>query len=314
MRTMVLAVIALMMLTAPVWATVTIEAVQRPGELIVDINYKVEGETELVRAFALDVSVDAGVITEVNDYAVGDDNGGYGIFPANFSLFINVDPDGTVPENEWEDGDYTPVAPGTDPGALGGIDTNGVTLELGALYETQAPGAEGTLCSLTVSENCHVSLALNGMRGNVVLENAAEPGEVVLVETDIGGDCFPSSFSTYADWVRYGKPNCWCAPPEGNGLQCDGDADGNWENPFRKYRVYIQDLNVLIANWQLKDDVVGLPGGPNPCADIDHKWENPFRKYRVYIQDLNIVIKNWQVRDTDVPGLPGDCGTLARPE
>jgi len=127
-------------------------------------------------------------------------------------------------------------------------------------------------------------------------------------------DCFPSWFTTYADWVRYGKPDCWCAPPEGNGLQCDGDADGKWENPLRHYRVYIQDLNMLIANWKLRDNVVGLPGGPDPCADIDHKWENPLRKYRVYIQDLNIVIKNWKVRDSDVPGLPGDCGTAARPE
>jgi len=136
--------------------------------------------------------------------------------------------------------------------------------------------------------------------------------------------CFPSWYTTYADWLRYGKPDCWCGKgtgvtsiPEADlGYQCDGDASMSWENPLRHYRVYIQDLNMLSANWQLKDDVVGLPGGPDPCADIDHKWENPIRKYRVYIQDLNIVIKNWKVRDTVAPPplLPGDCGTPARPE
>ena len=293
MRTMVLAVIALMMLTAPVWATVTISAVQRPGELIVDINYLVEGETELVRAFALDVQVDAGVITEVNDFKVGDDNFGYGIFPANFSLFINVDPDGTVPENEWEDGDYTPVAPGTDPGALGGIDTNGVTLELGALYETQAPGAEGTLCSLTVSENCHVSLALNGMRGNVVLENAAEPGEVVLVETDVTMGCIPESWGAqYTGWVAFGQPDCWCQP-----YHCDGDANVKDSGMPFKYQVYLKDLNLVVANWKKKFDA-------DPCADVNHKDSGMPFKYRVYLKDLNLVVGNWKKK---AAALPGDC-------
>ena len=310
MRTMILAVIALSMLTAPVWATVTISAVQRPGELIVDINYDFTGELEKVRAFALDVSVDAGVITEVNDFEVGDDNFGYGIFPANFSLFINVDPDGTVPANEWDDASYTPVAPGTDPDALGGIDTNGVTLEMGALYVNNPPNPQGRLCSLTVSEECTLSLALNGMRGNVVLENAAEPSQVDLVGTEITliwPECFPNIGTyavQYAEWVKFGKPDCWCGkgtgvtsiPEYDLGYQCDGDAAT--DDQVIQWRVYTNDLALIAAHWKKKGNDVTL----DPCADIDH--EGQVIDWRVYTNDLSRLAANWKFK---TPVMAGDC-------
>ena len=137
-------------------------------------------------------------------------------------------------------------------------------------------------------------------------------------------DCFPWWYSTHTDWVRYGKPDCWCnsavlgvdisdsQPPDYNAgdFQCDGDAATNWENPFLKYRVFVSDLNVLSANWKKRDQDIGsgTPREPDPCADIDHKWENPFLKYRVFINDLNILVANWKKRAAE---LPGDC---PRPE
>lgn len=65
--------------------------------------------TELARAFALDITVDRGTIDAISDFAVGDDNHGYGIFPANFSRYITVDAQ-TGQVSDWAVEGYTPVA------------------------------------------------------------------------------------------------------------------------------------------------------------------------------------------------------------
>jgi len=113
---------------------------------------------------------------------------------------------------------------------------------------------------------------------------------------DIGGDedfphCFPDS--VYNDWVSMGRPNCWMTP-----YQCAGDADCATEGVL-KWRVALNDLNLVIANWKKKITDPTL----NPCADIDHKSEGAL-KFRVALNDLNIIIANWKKKDAD---LPGDC-------
>jgi hypothetical protein len=117
--------------------------------------------------------------------------------------------------------------------------------------------------------------------------------------------CFPSWYTTYQDWLTYGKPNCWCGiygtPPWP--YQCDGDADGAVYG-YNKYRVYNPDLTLLINNWKKKIDDPTI----NPCADIDHKGYG-FNKYRVYNPDLTILINNWKRKD--FPDLPANC---PRPE
>jgi len=112
-------------------------------------------------------------------------------------------------------------------------------------------------------------------------------------------DCFPSSYSTYNDWVTLGKPNCWCDP-----YQCDGDADGVTSGfPFN-YRIFTGDLALIVANWQKKADDLTL----DPCADIDHEDSGfPFY-YRVFTGDLSILVANWQKKDAN---LAGNC---PRPE
>jgi hypothetical protein len=115
--------------------------------------------------------------------------------------------------------------------------------------------------------------------------------------------CYPSGgvwAARYADWLTLNKPNCWCAKPIGSGYQCDGDADGLTEGTLTKYRVSLNDLNLIIANWKKKITDPTL----NPCADIDHKYEGTLTKYRVSLNDLNIIIANWKKKDT---GLPGNC-------
>jgi hypothetical protein len=201
--------------------------------------------------------------------------------------------------------DYTPLADPNDPGALGGLGTAGLTIELGALYyptgdsSPNAPPDSGTLCKVTVSENCELCVAENATRGGVVLTDPSVAPNVVVgcINVVIDDECIKSDWSTYNDWLAMGSPDCWCDP-----YQCDGDADGGTET-FFKYRVYGKDLSAVVDNWKKKITDATL----DPCADIDHKPET-FFKYRVYGNDLATVVGNWKAKDGD---LPGDC---PRPE
>ena len=116
--------------------------------------------------------------------------------------------------------------------------------------------------------------------------------------------CFPCTYSTYADWLAFGKPDCWCAPPNGSGYQCDGDADGKDSGGLTKYRVFTGDLTLIVANWKKKAGDATL----DPCADIDHKDSGGLTKYRVFTGDLTRLVTNWKKKDTQ---LLGDC---PRPE
>ena len=125
--------------------------------------------------------------------------------------------------------------------------------------------------------------------GQAVMEGGSRP-------TPVGGAgslCLPESYSSYNDWVALGEPDCWCAP-----YQCDGDVDGATETAF-KYRIYNNDMAIVVANWKKTIDDVTL----DACADIDHKAEGP-AEYRVYSNDIAIVTSNWKKKDAD---LPGDC-------
>jgi hypothetical protein len=131
--------------------------------------------------------------------------------------------------------------------------------------------------------------------------------------------CFPSWYSTYFDWLTFGKPKCWCSaasistPPEdisdtgpanytAGDYQCDGDANTDRENPGLKWRVSASDLSLVMTNWKRNISTA------NPCADIKHDWENPGLKWRVSAGDLQRLITNWKKNSAQ---LPGNC---PRPE
>ena len=63
--------LSVVMLTAPAWAGVAI-TVTDLGDGKAGIDYS---GTELARAFALDITVDAGTIDAISDFAVGDERG-----------------------------------------------------------------------------------------------------------------------------------------------------------------------------------------------------------------------------------------------
>lgn len=293
MRTMILA-LAVVLLAVPAMADVAIELVALDATTV-EVRYDATGETELVRAFALDITATDGNIVDVNDFAVGDDNGGFGIFPGNFSRFITVNAT-TGAVDSWDIAGYTPVADAADPGAAGGLGSSAITIEMGALYDTLAPGTTGVLCTVTVTEGTtQVCATGNALRGNVVLEDAAE---ATLDLTDacapLAVECLPSTRADYAMWVTLGKPDCWCTP-----YQCEGDADTVTSGfPFN-FRVFSGDLAILVANWRKKAAELDDTG---KCADIDRADSGfPF-KFQIFSGDLAILVTNWRKKDADLTG------------
>ncbi len=140
---------------------------------LANINYQCTAG-EVVRAFALDVTVDQGQILEITNYFRGLSTAtarGYGIFPAAFRDTISVlsgsNADFTVTG-------YSPLAVMADApvGTLPGLNSNGVTLEFGALWDPSVPAAippsSGTLCTLRLSQTANVSVAANSSRGGII--------------------------------------------------------------------------------------------------------------------------------------------------
>jgi hypothetical protein len=306
-----LLILAVLVFVSPAMAVVTITAVDN-ADGTADIQYAAD-PNDAVSGFGIDITVDANVvIADVCDYVEGESvtgNIGYGIFPGTIDV-------NTVSGDINDAG--TPVAPSLDPGALGGLGTNGVTLEMGALYvEGNEPPLTGTLCTIVLG-NCDgatgtptLTLAGNSTRGNVVKTDSTE-ATVVYNGTTVSNcytltDCFPTT-PDYAqqrtDFLAYqaagANPDCWCQPGTGTlnpaGYQCDGDA-ANDTQLIKKYRVYTNDLNLVTGNW--KTVISNAP----PCADMDH-GSQLIKKYRVYTNDLNRVTTNWKKVASE---LPGDC-------
>ncbi len=316
--------VAALLWTTPAMAAVRI-IVESEGSTAA-IKYATDGEK--VRAFALDITVDKGTIDGISDFIRGEStaaNPGYGIFPGNFARYITVDAE-TGEVASWDPNGYTPVADPCDPSALGGLGTNGVTIEMGSLYyptddaSANAPLNSGLLCKLTLSEAANVTVALNEARGGIVLTDPDVEAEVNLnqatsvsissaglVET---GDLLPETHPDYADWVAVGKPACWAYP-----RQCHGDADGRKEaSEAGASYVGLQDLNLLVAAWEVKEPPFGpgiasIPNGI--CADFAHDQDGNgvTGYYRVGVTDLNILVANWLIKEApNGAGVAADCG------
>jgi hypothetical protein len=301
--------LAAILLATPAWAKVRISVV--PDGKTATIKYSTD---EKVRAFALDITVDKGVIQKISDFVRGEstkDKPGYGIFPANFARYITVNPD-TGEVAKWDVNDYTPVADPCDPGALGGLGTSGITIEMGALYyptddsSPNAPLNQGTLFKLTLSEPAKLTIKLNEARGGVVLTNPDVPAVVDLtgaagITIAAGAEVLASSHPDYAEWVAVGKPACWTFP-----RQCHGDADGLREGSEKTGYHYVgmNDLSILTAAW-MQPKIDSVPNGI--CADFAHDQGGDAKNgfYRVGPTDLNILVSYWMKPEAEVPA---DCG------
>jgi len=159
-------------------ATVVVSC-QDLGNGVAEFSYDASDESVLVRAFALDITVDSGATIEsIFDYKVGQstaEDPGYGIFPGS----IVIDPD--------NGGVGSPVVNPDEPGALGGLGTSGVTVEMASLYEGQenAPLASDTLFRIAIDWHgavaVDVAIAQNTIRGGIVMEEPEYNPTIQLV-------------------------------------------------------------------------------------------------------------------------------------
>jgi glucuronoarabinoxylan endo-1,4-beta-xylanase len=113
---------------------------------------------------------------------------------------------------------------------------------------------------------------------------------------DVVIPCLRTDAPEYADWVTWGKPDCWCFK-----RQCRGDADGRKLGAFG-FWVSMADLNLLKTCINKPDTVLqNIPGGI--CADFDHTATSG---YRVSDADLNIFRTYFNKRQTSVPCCDAD--------
>jgi len=304
-------VVAILALVVPAMAatSVVMNAVDIDGGGgggVVAITYNVTGGD--VSGFGLDINVPSGkTITAIGNFYTGEGKG-YGIFPGT----INIDDTNGVVK------DYgTPVAPSTDPGALGGLGTSGITIELGALYTTgNAPNRAGTLCTVTVSASCNIKVALNVTRGGVVDVNYAvcpnnlpitRPVYVVSLCTvpnivgstksdantaivNAGLTVGTISESTHAT-IKRGKVMSQNPTDGGNQIACGGAV--NYTVSQGCYTaVYYNDYNMWVA--------VGEPNSwcyPRQChGDVDNAQQGDTKTgfFYVWSTELNTLLAGWK--------------------
>ena len=157
-------------LIQPATATVVVTC-QDLGGGVAEFSYDASGETGNVGGFALDVTVGNGATIEsIFDYKTGVSTAadpGYGIFGFGRS---------------------TPVADPISLGTLPGLGTYGITIEMGAIYNLafpeDAPLVSDTLFKIAIDWNnataVNVNIALNAVRGGIVMLGGGSPSEVEL--------------------------------------------------------------------------------------------------------------------------------------
>ena len=258
-------ILVVLMLAAPAWATVTITCSQDANE--VTVSYAVTGEPNKVRAFALDLVLDT---TDVNFVVVDDtptSDANYTIFPG--SIVIS---DGEITELGSAVAAQSDYPDDTQPG----LDSNGITIEMGALYyptpdsSPNAPADSGVLLKFYVNPvlNCNLTITENQARGGVVLTNPAldptvvAPGngapEFPILACLIGGNAHANE---YNDWVAWDAPDCWCYE-----RQCRGDIDG------RRIVRYVQAVDLgIFRNAFFASDTALRDVNDGICADLDHR-------------------------------------------
>jgi hypothetical protein len=148
---------------------------------------------EVVRAFALNVTVDNGVILGISNFLRGPGTplaSGYGIFPAAFRDYVTVS-SGT--NADFTSVNYTPLATVADSPAdtLPGLNSSGITLEFAALWDPAAPALAppsiGTLCLIQISRRANVTISANTSRGGLV----AAPSDLSLASQFIAAEVDP---------------------------------------------------------------------------------------------------------------------------
>jgi hypothetical protein len=315
MKKIIFLVMLATVLVAPAWAAVEISCgvvqVLVNGQWIdtdtVLIGYDVNSEPNHIRAFALDVQLvkpngdpnaDANFV-DVNDQA----NEDYWVFPGS----IDINEAGAVNDVGTAIADICDLPSDTLPG----LDSNGVTIEMGSLYvgAANAPDANGTLIELVVDDDCNVIVTENFSRGGVVSEGAASKSD----------PCLPPQAKVRiaprekAEWRKVGKPKCWC--PFKGGRQCHGDADNRGQGKQSNIWASTWDSEVFRAAQGKTEAQLGCPdnlativtsGGDTielRCADFKHDGQGKAGDIRVSTND-SAIFRVYQGSTTTEPNCP----------
>ena len=130
-------------------------------------------------------------------------------------------------------------------GTLPGLNSNGVTLEFGGLWDATAPAtfpaATGTLCKLQISEAAQVSVAANVSRGGVV---SATP-EVSLTPVFVGALVDPSVMITGIQLVG----GVITISFKGGELETATAVDGLWAGTGNSSGTYTNSVAVAPARF-----------------------------------------------------------------
>jgi hypothetical protein len=251
MKTALLILIAALF-CPPAIAGVTID-VNDLGKGWVALEYST---TSPIAGAGLNVEVSQGVIVDIRlpGFDGNEPNGGgFGIFPPSFARII--DPN----DPNWADSGYAPVGDSngvTGIGTLGGLDTDNITLELGAFGDPTA--LTGTFIEILVSRSCIMTVSANAMRGGIVLVGGAS------------GGFSSTSGPVVVEPVRSESVICWYYS-----TRCFGDFDDDGT-------VNIKDFFSQGDTW-LK---TYLEAGYDPCMDFN-------RDGMVDYNDFLIFIDNW---------------------
>ena len=170
-----------------------------------------------------------------------------------------------------------------------GITTLTWTTDSGATSQNVYLGTVATPVTLVGTGTSYVPTLVEGKtyywRVDEINAGGTTTGDIWTFNTD----CYKSTALSYAAWVTFGKPACWCYQ-----RNCRGDADGIKTG---LYWVNAPDLTLLKAGY-LKNDTA-LAGVPNGiCADFDHTKTG---LYRVNAPDLTLLKAYYLKSQTSVP-------------
>ena len=278
-----LCLFAVIALAAPVYAAdpnvvitcIDLRTAQPPQPGYCEVRYEVKTQDGvdpgLVRGFAMDITVSGNTtITGISGYSA---DGTPTSTPSKYGVFISSINFGSDPNNVDAWGD--PVVASSEPGALGGLGTNGITVEVASLYNKttepgKAPLKTGTLFKLQLAPNLdastNVTITAEPLRGGLVMEDVKK-ANLISTGCTVTFDCFPQGgvggIAAYNDWVSFGKPDCWCWT-----RQCHGDANNGKEGSTATGWFYVGtgDLTILSSGWKVKEPpkgsgILSIPNG-----------------------------------------------------
>lgn len=302
-----LALFAVFALTAPVFAAdgdpnVHITCNDLGGGLV-QVSYNLLYEDGLdpsarVRGFAFNINANNGcLITAISDYdAEGEPvPADKDMIPLKYSVYMGSIQFNTQDPNYVTDfGD--PIAPSDHvppyPETEGGLDTSGITVEMGSLYvddgqgDPEQPPASGDLFQIQLTDplsagSCVLTITGNDARGQAVLEvehNGSTAANIYApegcgvtfacyIEGQPRGSagCVPPVDPTItatlvANWIAAGRPDSWCCP-----WQPCGDTNGDGYVNF-------SDYSLITAN-------PSAPASQAPSADTNHDGFINFSDY-----------------------------------